>query len=118
MSCASDTFQPDFFNNAAAIAVVLLFTKVVTHRSRKGPPSGWAEGLHVIAVTGAAVAMGAALWATHEWRTYRVLDDAVWSGLAAAGIALSIDILCEDVSWKWLSRLVPRQRTESKDEPK
>jgi hypothetical protein len=117
MSCPSDTFQPDFFNNAAAIAVVLLFTKVVAHRSRKGPPSRWAEGLHVIAVIGAAVATGAALWATHECSTYRVLDDAVWGGLAAAGIALLIDILCEDVSWKRLSRLVPRQPIDSTDEP-
>jgi len=31
------TFTADFYNNVAAIAVVLLFTKVVAHRSRKTP---------------------------------------------------------------------------------
>ena len=117
MSCPSSAFQPDFYNNAAAIAVVLLFTKVVANRLRKGPPPWWTQGLHVIAVIGAAVAAGSALWATHECSTYRVLDYAVWGGLAAAGVALSIDIFCEDVSWIWLRRYAARQAVASTDEP-
>jgi hypothetical protein len=43
---SSEPFQPDFFNNVAAIAIVLTFAKVVSHRSRdhrpcNGESGGW-----------------------------------------------------------------------------
>ena len=56
MSCPNTAFQPDFFNNAAAIAVVLLFTKVVTHRLRKVRRMRWVDWLHGLAVMGSVVA--------------------------------------------------------------
>jgi hypothetical protein len=59
--------QQDFFNNIAAIAVVLLFTKVVTHRLRRGQsksPGSIAEACHVVTVLAATGAVVVALIAT------------------------------------------------------
>ena len=78
MACPE--FSPDFYNNVAAVAVVLMFAKVVTHRSRKahhGPE--WTSilaGFHIVAVLAAIVTVVVCLKATdsgsdtdHVWRT-------------------------------------------------
>ena len=110
MSCPNGAFQPDFFNNAAAIAVVLLFTKVVTHRSRQIRRKAWVNWLHLLAVLGAAAAVGASLWATEQCAVDDRLDWLAWGGLGVAGFALLLDIVLEDTKCKWLSRLAtPRK---------
>jgi hypothetical protein len=102
MGCLdSSGFQPDFFNNIAAIAIVLMLTKVVMHRSRKRQ---WGEsmtavvvGLHVFTVLAAAVAVWISLAATDqrntalEWHTY------AWASLIAAAAGLFADVVVEDV---------------------
>jgi hypothetical protein len=51
MGCANSDFQADFFNNIAAIAIVLLFAKVVTHRTRKGSSArGSLALLHLVSM--------------------------------------------------------------------
>ncbi len=114
MSCPNTAFQPDFFNNAAAIAVVLLFTKVVTHRLRKVRRMRWVDWLHGLAVMGSVVAIGASLWATEKCSTVDLADRVAWIGLGVAGFALLFDVGLEDLKWNWLSRLAtPRSPDES-----
>ena len=36
MACPRPDFQADFFNNVAAVAIVLIFAKVVAHRMHNG----------------------------------------------------------------------------------
>jgi protein-S-isoprenylcysteine O-methyltransferase Ste14 len=97
MEMACSDFQPDFFNSVAAVAIVLIFAKVVAHRTqdkRGGPRSA----RHVIVVLTVTVATGIALWATavckdsspwHWWAggllvvavlvfVYEIIDDDVW----------------------------------------
>src|ERR1700757_272464 len=99
--------QLDFFNNVAAIAVVLLFTKIVAHRSREVQPRAQSTqrktlaAFHVIAVLSAAVAAGASLIAT-DWQSattcFRTAFRSVaWSGVAAASIILVVDVIIDAV---------------------
>jgi hypothetical protein len=91
-------FSVDFYNNVAAIAVVLIFTKVVSHGMRKvrGKPTGVV--LHAAVVAGAGVAAGAALIATfagsHGW----CLIVLAWAGIAIAAVSLIVDIVLEECS--------------------
>ena len=90
---------PDFFNNVAAIAVVLMFTKVVTHRLRKFRRKEWTRALailHAIAVVSAAVAVTASLIATDIDSVPNCLHIAAWAGLAVAGIILIADIIIDE----------------------
>ncbi len=99
MACTSDSgFQPDFFNNIASVAVVLLFTKVVMHRTRRGiAAKGCLATLHVITLLLAGAAIVISLWATGICTMDHCLHQAAWILLAAAGIGLSIDLVIEDV---------------------
>jgi hypothetical protein len=100
-------FDADFFNNVAAIAVVLIFTKIVVHRSKKTNARGWSRllaVLHVVAVVSAAVALVYSLRATdiaietdRGWRTI------VWSGIALAGAILLVDIVAKE-AFEWRER--------------
>jgi hypothetical protein len=100
-------FEPDFFNNVAAIAVVLVFTKIVVHRSKKTNAQGWSRllaVLHVVAVVSAAVALSFSLRATdiaietdRGWRTI------VWSGIGLAGAILLVDIVAKE-AFEWRER--------------
>ena len=95
-------FTADFFNNAAAVAVVLVFTKVVTHRSRQAK---WgAKGtntiavLHILAVLSAVVTVVVCLRATDNqvetdsgWRT------AAWVLLGLAGLILVADDIVDSI---------------------
>lgn len=100
-------FEPDFFNNVAAIAVVLVFTKIVIHRSPKANTPGWTRllsVLHVVAVGSAAVAIVFCLRATdvanetdRGWRT------TVWVGVAFAGVILLVDIIATE-AFEWRER--------------
>ena len=66
------SFSADFFNNVAAVAVVLIFTKVLTHRSRKAKNAAndtpLLSQLHVGAVVLAVVAVGISLLNTANQR--------------------------------------------------
>ncbi len=93
--------QPDFFNNVAAVASVLIFAKVVSHRlhsretqtSEQMPLRGFFHGLGVVA---AVVAIGAALGATEAQADVCILHFFAWGGLIVAGIAFVGEILIDD----------------------
>jgi hypothetical protein len=97
---------PDFFNNAASIAVVLLFTKVVSHRSRKAPrETQRAKALtafHIIAVLSATIAVAASLVAT-DWQSApdavcAALRGVAWVGLGFAGVILIVDVIADAIA--------------------
>ena len=94
---SAPVFSPDFYNNVAAIAVVLIFTKIVSHGIRKvrGKPTGVA--LHAV-VGRAGVAAGAALIATffgsHGWCVIIL----AWAGIVTAAVSLIVDIVLEERS--------------------
>jgi hypothetical protein len=97
-----EPFQPDFFNNVAAVASVLIFAKVVSHRSRNRetqrselqPLRAFFHGLGVMA---AVVAIGAALGATEAQADACILHGFAWGGLVVASMALIGEILIDDV---------------------
>jgi hypothetical protein len=98
MGCANSDFQADFFNNIAAIAIVLLFAKVVTHRTRKGSSArGSLALLHRVSMIGAGLAIAVSLWATDTRRVEPGFHTAAWWFLAAAGVGLLADTLIEDL---------------------
>ncbi|MCW2517021.1 MAG: hypothetical protein JWR11_6063 [Mycobacterium sp.] len=93
-------FVADFANNVAAVAVVLLFAKLVTHRSRKlraeDDPRIWILfAVHVVAVVAAAAAVVLSLAAVY--RKCDALGDVAWWAAAVAGVILIIDVLIEDM---------------------
>jgi hypothetical protein len=98
MSCTG--FAPDFFNNVAAIAVVLMLTKVVMHRTRRGC---WGPrllaGLHLLTMLAAGGATWISLDATHRCDPNH--HQIALYLLIAAGIGLLIDLLVEDVGRPW-----------------
>jgi hypothetical protein len=74
----------DFFNNVAAIAVVLMFAKIASHGLRKarGKPGTHAlAALHGIAVVAALVAVTASLIATYKPTKANGLDVVAWWGV-------------------------------------
>ena len=96
MDCPDPQFQADFFNNVAAVAIVLVFAKVVAHRKHDEPSVPRAL-LHGLAVLAAVAAAGLALWVTHT----RV-DSCLWHWLAGgalvvAGLVFFGEILLDDV---------------------
>jgi len=100
----------DFFNNVAAIAVVLMFAKIASHGLRKarGKPGTHAlAALHGIAVVAALVAVTASLIATYKPTKANGLDVVAWWGVGIAAVALIMDIGIEEFSD---SRLRTRSR--------
>ena len=100
MSCAES--QPDFFNNVAAVASVLVFAKVVAHRShdretRTLKPKPWRAFFHGLGVFAAVVAVGVALAATEAQADDYLLHCLAWGGLAIAGLAFVCEIYADDV---------------------
>jgi undecaprenyl pyrophosphate phosphatase UppP len=97
--------QPDFFNNVAAIAVVLMFTKIVTHQSRKGKPDSTRTGksdsigkrgaFHATMVIAAAGAIVVALIATEVHSEATAFYILAWVMLGVAGLVLIIDEIRE-----------------------
>lgn len=85
--------MPDFFNNVAAVAVVIMFTKAVTHRTRSRPPvrpvalSTW----HVVGVCVAVASAVVALIATATGRDSEVFYVLAWATLMLAGATLIAD---------------------------
>lgn len=112
-----DIFTADFFNNVAAVAMVLMATKVVAHRTGKVTKGRrWRSVLHGCAVAAAVIAIGASLWATEWQKETTVLHVIAWMGLGGATVALLIDLFIEDVWPHWtahetVSRTGPRRRT-------
>ncbi len=102
MSCP-EPFQPDFFNNVAAVAIVLIFAKVVAHRSRShnGGPTPRRAFWHGSAVLASAVAVGAALWATEAASDACIFHWFAWGGLIVAGVVFVVEIVIDDVVPAW-----------------
>jgi hypothetical protein len=97
----SADFAPDFFNNVAAIAVVLVFAKLVTHRSRVNTTRSDRERIilfsfHLLAVVAATVAALAAIIGLRGRSVSGVIDWLAWGGVAIAGLILVGDALVED----------------------
>jgi undecaprenyl pyrophosphate phosphatase UppP len=85
--------QPDFFNNVAAVAVVLMFTKIVTHRSRTDKPTSTRNvaAYHVATVIATACAIVVALIATEVQSQAIGFHILAWLALGVAGLILIID---------------------------
>jgi hypothetical protein len=92
---------PDFFNNVAAVAVVLMFAKVVSHRSRKarsGAVRTWVlAGFHVLAVIAATVTLFVCLKATEDPTTGTDWHNAAWTALGITGAILVIDVILDAI---------------------
>lgn len=90
----------DFFNNVAAIAVVLMFIKVVSHRSRESRAKGTLTPavLHVIALASAAVAIIASLIATYRQSATYGLPFFAGGALLLTGVILLADIIIGEFS--------------------
>jgi len=95
-------FAPDFYNNVAAVAVVLMFTKVVSHGLRKVRRKPTATrcltSLHYGVVGGATLAVLASLIATFARAHVGYIDILAWAGLFIAAASLIIDIVIEQRS--------------------
>ncbi len=122
MSCP-DPSQPDFFNNVAAVAVVLMFAKVVTHRSRahaharepsNDAPSGRRAFFHGLAVVAAVVAAGVAIWATAAPPDGRFWHWFAGGSLLLAGAILLVEVFFDDVRPAWKGTAATPGRTPEK----
>jgi hypothetical protein len=105
MGCPDEKFQADFFNNIAAVAVVLMFTKVVMQRSRQGTGGRRCLAVvHLATVLFAGLATAFSLWATSECNSEAWLHTTAWVCLAFAAAGLLIDVIAEDlisaVDWR------------------
>jgi hypothetical protein len=89
-------YSPEFYNNVAAIAVVFMFTKVVSHGLRKVRGKSTGVFLHAAVIGGSLVAVTASLLATfigsHGWFFYIF----AWVGIAVAAFGLAFDIIVEE----------------------
>lgn len=111
---AAPPYQSDFYNNVAAIAVVLMFTKVVGHGLRKGrakhPHPGMLKTLHIGVVVGAVIAATVALIATFQGSHWGFSHILAWAALGFTAFCLVSDILIEelDLDRRWpLKRWLP-----------
>jgi hypothetical protein len=88
----------DFLNNAAAVCVVVLFAKFVTHRTRpSGNPRQWHIVLHLLCIAFAAFGLVTALNGAEAESDWWILHAMVWAGtILAAGLLLT-DVLSADV---------------------
>ena len=98
-------FAPDFFNNVAAIAVVLMFAKLVTHRSRRTHRTGaevkWLLLLHLACLGAAGVAVVVSMIAVSTESTDEWLQRSGWIAVAVAGLIVIGDVAVED--WRQAS---------------
>ena len=99
MSGTADQFTADFFNNVAAVSIVLLFAKIVSHRTRREPArSNTAiKMLHAVCIVAAAVGLVVGLVATDIKSDSLALRVLAWVALAVAGLVLIVDLLAEDL---------------------
>jgi hypothetical protein len=89
----------DFFDSAAAICVVVLFAKFVTHRHRRRGSAGWGViALHVLCVALAAFGLVAALVGTESESDWARLHGFVWFGTLGSLALLLGDALLVDVA--------------------
>jgi len=94
--CPEPDQGPDFFNNIVAIAVVLMFTKVVSHRSHKTEKPALQRtlaALHVLAVFAAAATVAMGVVATDS----RFTPGPVWLNVSYALLFLTVALLLIDV---------------------
>jgi peptidoglycan/LPS O-acetylase OafA/YrhL len=98
-----DNFTSDFFNNAAAVSVGLLFAKMVSHRLKTVSPHLRTQSkspkrpfFHFLAVVTALAALGVALFVSHTRTTWGFLHGAVWFCLALSALILVGDELAQD----------------------
>lgn len=94
MSCTE--FQPDFYNNIAAVGVVLLFAKVVTRRASQAKHGDWLAVVHAAAVVAAGMAAAVAIWATEHCTQTQVWHTLSWIGVIVAATALLVDVLVDE----------------------
>lgn len=106
MACSDQNFQADFFNNVAAVAVVLIFAKVVAHRMHEGDRGRVSASFHVIAVFAAATAAAISIIGTERCSSWPTLHTVVGVALAAACVVLFLEIVIDDVgrAWGWRRR--------------
>lgn len=85
--------MPDFFNNIAAVAVVIMFTKAVTHRNRRRTPRRprALSICHVVGVCAAVASAVVALVATETGWNSLCFHVLAWATLTVAGAALLFD---------------------------
>lgn len=96
----ADFSDADFFNNVAAVAVVLVFANIVSHRSHPIEPTRgnviyWPlHILHSMAVFSGIAAAAVALEATAD----QSIDSITWAKwlIAVAGTILLFDVLATD----------------------
>jgi hypothetical protein len=97
----SGDFTADFYNNVAAIAIVLMVTKVLSHRTRKVPRKPKAmrtlARVHVLAVAAAATAVAISLAATDFKLTGIGVRITAWTALGIAGGLLILDIVIDEM---------------------
>ena len=96
MACPDPDQGPDFFNNMVAIAVVLMFTKVVSHRSHKTEKPTLQRTLavlHVLAVFAAAATVVMGVVATDS----RFTPGPVWLNVSYGLLFLTVTFLLIDV---------------------
>jgi hypothetical protein len=86
----------DFYNNVAAIASVLMFAKLVTHRTRKARDRNeiLLVSFHTAAVVASAGAIAVSLIATADGSAD--LRWLAWWLLGASGSILIVDVLVDD----------------------
>lgn len=97
MFCSNSDFQPDFFNNVAGVAVVLMFAKVVVRRTKRTEIRARHDIAHGVAIAAALTAVTASLWATEICALGGWFHLAAWLGVGIAGIALWFDIWRDDI---------------------
>lgn len=96
MACTD--FQADYYNNIAAVAVVLLFAKVVGRRLSRASHGDWLAVLHAAAVLAAALAATVAIWATEHCSQATIWHSLCWIGLIISATALLIDVLVDELA--------------------
>jgi uncharacterized membrane protein YhaH (DUF805 family) len=97
VACPDQNFQADFFNNVAAVAIVLIFAKVVAHRMHDQDRGGMSVLLHGIAVLAAAMAATISIIGIESCSAWPPLHWIVGVPLAAASVLLVLEILIDDV---------------------
>jgi hypothetical protein len=88
----------DFFDGAAAICVVVLFAKFVTHRTRGGPANSPAVLVHGLCLALAALGLVAALIGTETESDWVWLHLFVWVGTLGSIVLLLADGLWTDLA--------------------
>jgi hypothetical protein len=96
----------DFFASAAAICVVVLLTKFVTHRTRGDLANSTVLLVHGVCLALAALGLVAALIGTETESDWTFLHGLVWVGTLG-----SIGLLLGDGLWSDLAKR--RRRTQS-----